>query len=216
MNKLLEDYAPNMGYFPTYGCPEKLGEDEEFAYYKFKVPRHYIRGVLEEGNAWPDYEECMEEGTLDDSVVLGMRFLPVYTGVEYLDADVDFVYYKVRVPKVLLETPISGGSMCYRIAYEYIEDFEKEEEEEERSKIPKAGEGMPGRHEEQIVKKVKERTVHLYEVTLRCNNSDCLADDYNEVTSNIFDVVYNVACPECLGTLFSLIGCKVLVEEEGE
>ena len=216
MNKSLEDYLEYMGYFATYGCPEKLDDDGEFEYYKFKVPRHYIREMMEEGVDWLEYEEWEEESTLDSSVILGMRYLLVHTGIEYLDADIDFLYYKIKVPKVVLDSSIfPGGDVCNRVSYEYIEEWEKEEEEEEKEgTLPIAGEAMPGRHEEQIVKKVKESIVHLYEITLKCNNPDCSTSEYNEVTSDIWDAVHGITCVECLGTGFSLIGCKVLVEEE--
>lgn len=214
MAKLLEDYTPYMGYVPTYGAPEKLEEDEEFVYYKFKVPRVYIRGIIEEEGMWFGYTECEEESTLNGSVVLGIRHLPVYSEVVYLDSDVDFVYYKVRVPKVLLDTPIvTGGAVKYGAMYEYVDEWELEEEEE--IKLPKAGEGMPGRHDELSVKKVKESVIHLYEVTLKCNAPDCLTE-YNEVTSDLWDAMYNITCSKCLGTFFSVIGCKAVVEEEGE
>ena len=214
MNKTLDDYRDYMGYFPTYGCPDKLEDDEEFEYYKFKIPRHYIRGVLAEGDVWLGYEECEEEGTLDSSIILGMRYLPVYVGIEYLGADVDFLYYKIKTPKMILDSPIiPGGSVNHRIAYEYVEDWEKEKEEK-KDTLPVAGEAMSGRHDEQSVKKVKENIVLLYEITLKCNNPDCSTSEYKEVTSDLWDAVHGITCSECFGTEFSLIGYKVLVEEE--
>jgi len=101
MSKTREEYTTRMGYMPYYKFPEQLEIfDEEFIYYKVRVPRLYIKDHIESGKVWPHDVDTDIVGTLDDSVVLGVFFLPVYTGVEYLEEDDDFLYYKVRVPAV--------------------------------------------------------------------------------------------------------------------
>ncbi len=225
MDNALDMYMERMGLFPSYGTPEQIDEDDEFAYFLFKIPRHYIRGEIEAGVEWIGYEETDEEGTEDASVVLGMRFLPVYIGVEELAGmhDVDFYYYRCRVPKVFLESPIKllqdyGIARDYWYVYEEVEVWEKEDpedlpEDEEFNKaaVPKAGEGMPNRNELNAVRKVKEEDVYLYEVVLKCNECDI---ELQVVSSDLFEAISNKECIDCGCRKMSLVSSKAVKEED--
>lgn len=220
MNKSLEDYLERMGYMPCYKFPEYIDEDKEFKYYRFRVPRHYIRDHIAEGNIWPDYIETREKGTRDDSVVLGVGFFIVYTGVEYLDSDADFVYYKVRVPKVFLDSYISGSPYTYGELYE-TKDFrwksrgekaEIDSEEIECAKPPKAGDSMPNRQDLKTVRKTIETKILLYEVVFYCDK--CQITHEPEVGSDLFDLLHNRSCAECGSTTLHLKGCKSILEEK--
>ncbi len=196
-----------MGYMPCYLFPEKLEEDDEFEYYKFRVPRHYIREHIADGDIWPDYEETEEEGTKDKSAVLGVGFLLVYTGVEYLDSDADFLYYRVRVPKVFLDSPALDGRFTYRVLY----DAGTLEVKSDRT--PKAGESMVGKEELETVRKVKKSDPLLYEVTFKCKNVEDCGIEFKEIGSVLFDMLYSQSCPECDHPLLEMKECKILVEE---
>lgn len=218
MSKNLEDYVKHMGYMPNYKFPEAIDEDKEFVYYKFRVPRHYIREHIANGDTWPDYEESNEIGTRDESVVLGVGFFPVYKGVEYITADADFLYYKVRVPKVFLFTPVKGTPYTYGVLYD-TKDFKLRTPEElaERATeiIPcefKAGDSMPGRKELDAVRKVKETNILLYEVVFYCNV--CGTEHKPEVGSDLFDLLKQRSCVVCGSTTLHLKVCKPVLEEE--
>ena len=207
MNKTIEDYIQRMGYMPVYLCPELLDEDEEFEYYKFSIPRIYIKEHIAEGGVWPHDVDTSIVGTQDASVVLGVIFLPVYTGVEYLTEDDDFLYYKVMVPKVYLDSFILGSDVMYRVAYEPKETFDVMECE-----APiKAGDPLPDTEELEIVRRVKESKPLLWEVFFRC--PDC-GEYFGVVETDLFDAVYAKSCPACANTLLDMVSCEILLEEE--
>lgn len=221
MNDKLNYYLERMGYMPNYKFPEFIEEDSQFAYYKFRVPRHYIRQHIDDGDVWPNYKETTEKGNRDESVVLGVGFFPVYSGVELLDEDADFLYYKVKVPKLFLETPISGTNYTYSILYE-TQDYRlktPEELAEEKSKdipcakIPKAGEQMPDRKELTSVRNVKESDVLLYEVVFYCSNG-CGIENVPEVGSELWDLLYSRSCAKCGNRQLELISCKPILKDK--
>ncbi|MHA2010711.1 MAG: hypothetical protein ACW980_25665 [Promethearchaeota archaeon] len=191
MSKTFEEYTQRMGYMPSYQLPEKLDEDDEFEYFKVKVPRQYIKEHIELGDAWPHEVDTDIVGFEDASIVLGVIFLPVYTGVEYLSEDEDFLYYMVRVPKVFL---------TYRAAYEKLaletagEKAERESVNIECKKVPKAGESMPDKEELAIIRKVKKDKILLYEVTFICGNATDCGMVFTETGSDLFEMLYSRSC----------------------
>ena len=215
MSKRFEEYIQRMGNMPCYKFPEKLDEDEEFEYFKFKVPRQYIKEHIAMGEVWPHDVDTDIVGVRDESIVLGVIFLPVYFGVEYLEEDDDFLYYKVRVPKVFLDFPIRGSELTYRTAYETKtlnlemaeQKAERESEDIECEKIPKAGESMVGKKELMAVRKAKESKPLLYEVVFRCN----CGLEVIEVGSDLFEMLYARSCSVCGCSKLKLVGCKSLV-----
>jgi len=221
MKKQGDEYLQRMGYMPSYKFPKKTGEDDEFEYFRVRVPRQYIKEHIETGNKWPHDVDTSIVGTQDVSVVLGVIFLPVYTGVEYLEEDDDFLYYKVRVPKVFLDAHMGESELTYRLLYESksltLETEEQKAEREsidtQRERTPKAGESMPNKEELTAVRKVKEDKVLLYEVIFKCKEEDC-GMIFTEVGSDLFDMLYSRSCSECGGTRLETIGCKSLVEED--
>jgi hypothetical protein len=221
MSKAVEEYEQRMGYMPSFGIPQKLDEDGEFEYYEVKVPRQYIKEHLELGETWPHEVDTSIKGTQDDSIVLGVMFIPVYSGVDYLREDDDFLFYKVRVPKVFLDAPILGSEMTYRTVYEKgdrnVETSEQKAEREsehiECKKAPKAGVSLDGKEELMIVRKVKEATPLLYEVTFKCKNKEC-AEEFEEVGSDLFDLLYSRCCGSCAGVQLEVISCKTIYGEE--
>lgn len=207
MDKAIEYYIERMGYMPVYVCPEWLDADAEFEYYKFSVPRLYIKEHIAEGGVWPHDVDINIVGTQDASVVLGVAFLPVYTGVEYLTEDDDFLYYKVRVPKVYLDSFIPDSNKTYRQAYE-----PKEEPDILECEGPiKAGAPLSDAEELEIVRKVKESKPLLWEIFFRC--SSC-GEDFGEVETDLFDALYARSCPVCANTLLDLVSCEILLEED--
>jgi len=223
MGKTFEEYLERVGLFPSYGTPEFIEEDEEFKYYLFRVPRHYIREHIAEGGTWLEYEEVEEESTLDKSVVLGMRYLPAYTGIESQGFDVDFYYYRCKMPKVVLDTEISGTNprVTYEYAFTHVEEWEKSEEqklEEELGKfeitVPTAGSEMPGRSDLTAVRKVKKEKVHLFEIQLRCGNPSCQLDQEPHISSDFFDALYEQECSLCGSKTMELISSRAIVKED--
>ena len=219
MSKDLEYYLERMGYMPCYKFPEEVGENEEFKFYEFKVPRHYIREHIAEGNIWPNYVETTEAGTEDNSVVLGVGFFPVFSGVDFLGEDPDFLYYRVKVPKVFLETQVEGTTHTYSILYE-TKDFKLKTPEEiaekaaETISCAKAGEPMPNKMELSIVRKVKEADVLLYEVVLRCNSCTPPVTFSPDVGSDLWDLLHERECELCGNRALQLVSCKSVLEEK--
>ncbi|MHA2344735.1 MAG: hypothetical protein ACXADW_23005 [Candidatus Hodarchaeales archaeon] len=219
MGKTFEEYTQRMGYMPSYQLPEKLEEDDEFEYFKFKVPRQYIKEHIEMGDVWPHDVDTDIVGTEDASIVLGVMFLPVYSGVEYLEEDEDFLYYKIRVPIVFLDYPIRGSKFTYRLVYEKL-NFESPEQRAEREsvdieckKAPKAGEPMPDKEVLSAVRKVKESKPLLYEIVFKCQDGDC-GRTYTEVGSDLFDLLYSRSCSACASTRLELVKCNTILEED--
>lgn len=216
MSDLPEVYVQRMGYMPCYKFPEEIDEDDTFVYYMFRVPRHYIREHIAEGLTWPDYKEIDEQGTEDKSIVLGVGFFPVYTGVIFLYEDVDFLYYKVRVPKKILDATISGTSYTYRILYE-TKDFrlksaeEKAEEESRDISCVKAGEEMPDRKNLTAVRKTKEIDTLLYEVVFYC--AECDTEHDPEVGTDLWGLLHARKC-RCGNTKLELRRCESVLEEK--
>ncbi len=220
--KTLREYTEYMGYFPSYMFPEKVDEDEEFEYYRVKVPRIFIREHIATGDNWLEYEETDEEGTLDKSVVLGVIWLLAYKGTEYIEADADFLYYKIKVPIVFLDTSVRGGGMLYREMYEArqlnVQPSEEQMEatlKEIEKEIPAAGSPMPGIHHAQAIKNVKETVVHLYELEILCMDPEC-GVTHVEVCRDLFDGLAGRICGLCGSKRFTLVGAKKLVEEDNE
>ena len=214
-----------MGNMPCYKSPEKLGEGlipDEFEYFKFRVPRQYIKEHIAMGGVWPHDVDTDIVGVRDSSIVLGVIFLPVYTGVEYLEEDEDFLYYKVRVPKVFLDSSIMGSKLTYRIAYEAetlnLETGEQKAEREsvdiECKKPPKAGEPMANKEELEIVRRVKESKPLLFEVVFKCKGKDCGLELEPEIGSDLFDMLYARCCPDCVSTELIVMRAEVILKED--
>lgn len=224
----MSDHIERMGYTPCFKWPEKTREDDEFEYYKISVPRHLIRMHLEEGNVWPGYVETDEEGEYDESVVLGVIWLPGIPSPEPLDADADFVYYEIAVPIEFLDSYIMDGNVQYRVLYEtkafkLETPAEKAEREaalmEEEKFTPSAGSSMPGRDELDVVKRVKKTKHAIYEIELQCNGYNEAEDRpcgliHCEVTSDLFSALSGRMCGVCGGTSLSLIKANAIVREE--
>jgi len=218
----MTDPIERMGYVPCYMWPEKIDEDDEFEYFKVKIPRHYIRMHIAEGGKWIGYEETDEVGEHDESVVLGIIYLPAIPDQEPMDADADFLYYRIAVPKSFLDSYIMGGNVQYRILYETeafkLETVEEKAEREamefeEEKYTPKAGASMPGRDELDTVKKAKRLKSAIYEIELECKNPEC-GIVHCEVTSDLFSALSGRVCGECFGTAFNLIKAEAIVREE--
>lgn len=211
-------YVERMGLCPCYMYPEYMEEDDEFEYYQIQIPRHYIRDHIEEGGTWLDYVETDEEGEEDASVVLGVIFLPVFHGVEYLDADADFLYYKVRAPKVFLETDIPNAPFKYREIYDAkrLRVFIDEDELDDllaSIDTPKAGEPMPGIHHAHAVRRVKEERAILYEVRMVCEECNLVTV---EVGTDLFDLLSGRSCSNCFGTRFRIDQADILYEDDDD
>lgn len=221
MSKTCEEYVERMGNMPSYRVPEKIDEDEEFEYFKIRVPRQYIKEHIEMGETWPHAVDTSIKGERDESVVLGVIFVPVYAGVEYLEEDVDFLYYKARVPKVFLDAPILNSKFTYRLLYEKGDKrletagqrAERKLDEKVQDKAPIAGAPMVGKEELMVVRKVKETEALLYEVTFVCNEADCGAK-FEEVGSDLFGLLYGRCCGKCANTKMTVESCKVIAEEK--
>lgn len=209
-----------MGYVPCYKFLKPLREDEEFEYFEIRVPRQYIREHIAEGGEWPGYEETEEEGTRDSSIVLGVIYYPAIPNPEPLREDADFMYYEIKVPKEVLEMSVRGSKLKYRVLYEsQTYKLETPEEKAERESesiecaefVPKAGTVLSGTDELEIVRKVKEQDVDIYEVEVECKGCSFL---YAEVTSDIFDTLSGLVCPSCYGTNFHLKAATAVIREE--
>jgi hypothetical protein len=215
MDKSFEYYKQRMGFWPSYGAPERLDEDEEFVYFRFSVPRYYIRWILEDGDSWHDYKETEEEPTLESSIVLGVRHLPVFIGIEEEGSDADFVHYRCPVPKRVMEEPVPGTDFTYEDMYTVTEKWENEEEEEAEDfefEVPAAGTGMPDRGELNAVRKVKSETVHIYEVVLGC--PDCGEDSEPYVATDLFEAVFEKSCAYCGSIVMSVVSSKAILKED--
>lgn len=218
----MTDPIERMGYVPCYKWPEKIDEDDQFEYFKIRIPRHYIRMHIEEGGIWHGYEETDEEGERDRSVVLGIIYLPAIPDQEPMDADADFLYYRIAVPKSFLDSYIMEGNVQYRVLYETKafkletpqEKAEREAAEFEEEKfVPPAGASMPGRNELDAVKRAKRTKMAIYEIELQCKNPDC-GIIHVEVTSDLFSALSGRICGECMGTAFNLVKAEAIVREE--
>lgn len=100
----LKDYLQKMSLFPSFKRPQYIGEDIEFAFMMFKVPIPWIKEHIRDGGKWPGYEEDENEGIWPNTPWMGdMIHLPVYVGVEFVEKDEYFYYYKCRVPHAFLK-----------------------------------------------------------------------------------------------------------------
>ena len=225
----MSDHIERMGMFPCFKWPEKTREDHEFEYFKVRVPRHHIRMHIAEGGKWPGYRETTEQGEYDESVVLGVIWLPgMLPNPEPLDADADFVYYELQVPKEFLDTYIMGGNVQYRILYETqafklenaAEKAEREAAElEEEHILPAAGASFPGRDELDAMKRAKKTRHAVYEIELRCNGfNESTGEPCNlihcEVTSDLFEALSGRVCGVCGSTSLTLAKVNAIVREE--
>lgn len=217
--KSLDYYKERMGYFPSYGAPTRLDEDEEFVYYRFSVPRHYIRFEIENGVKWHLYKETDEEGTLNTEVVIGVRHLPVHVGIAEDGSDADFVYYRCPVPKIVMEEPVAGQDYNYSYMYNYTEKWEEDPEQIDNDfefEIPVAGTGMPDRVELEVVRKAKTETVYFYEVVFQCMDEECEKFSEPSVSTDLFDAVFEQSCSYCASTRLRLISSKAILKEEDD
>lgn len=219
MGKSLDYYRERMGFWPSYGAPERLDEDEEFVYFRFSVPRFYIRWLLEDGDSWHDYKETDEEPTLESSIVLGVRHLPVFIGIEEEGSDADFVHYRCPVPKRVLEEPIPipGMDFTYEYMYTVTEKWERDDEEVDDDfefEVPTAGTGMPDREELNTVRKVKSEKVYYYEVVLKCK--DCGESSEPHISTDLFDALYEKSCAYCSCVQMEVVYSKAILKEEDD
>jgi hypothetical protein len=217
--KNLDYYKERMGYFPSYGAPTKLDEDDEFVYFRFSVPRHYIRFEIESGVKWHLYQETDEEGTIGKEVVIGVRYLPVHVGIEEDGSDADFVYYRCPVPVAIMSEPVLGYDFNYSYMYNYTEKWEEDPEQIDDDfefEIPTAGTSMPDREELEVVRKVKAETVYFYEVVFQCMDEECERISEPFVSTDLFDAMYEKSCSYCAGTKLKLISSKAILKEEDD
>jgi Zn finger protein HypA/HybF involved in hydrogenase expression len=219
MNKTMDYYTERMGFWPSYGCPEQIQEDDEFVYFRFSVPRFYIRFMMEDGEPWHQYVETDEEGTLDSSCVLGVRQLPVFIGIQEEGSDADFVYYICPVPKRVMVEPVSGTDFTNEAMYYVVEKWERQYEEipddfEFEIDVPTAGTTMPKREELEAIRKAKKENILLYEVTFQCQECDEILEP--EVSSDLFDALLEKACEHCESTHLKLVSSRAIVKEEDD
>jgi hypothetical protein len=217
--KSLEYYKERMGYFPTYGVPIRLDEDDEFVYFRFRVPRHYIRFEIEEGVKWHLYKETDEVGTLTSEVVIGVRHLPVHVGIEEDGSDADFVYYRCPVPKVVMDEPVPGIDFNFSYMYTYTEKWEEDPElveDDFEFEIPVAGTSMPNREELEAVRKAKSEIVYFYEVVFQCTDKECGETLEPFIAPDLFEAMYEQSCPYCTSTKLKIISSKAILKEEDD
>jgi hypothetical protein len=215
--KSLDYYRERMGFFPTYGAPTRIDEDDEFVYFRFCVPRHYIRFEIEDGVKWHLYEETDEEGTFATDVVLGVRYLPVHVGIEEDGSDADFIYYRCPVPKVIMKEPVPGTDFNYSYMYTYTDKWEENPEPIEddfKFDIPTAGISMPDRHELEVVRKMKTETVYFYEVVFQCLDKECGRTLEPFIADDLFDALYEKSCTYCGCGKMKVVSSKAVLKEE--
>lgn len=200
----LDEVTEKMGYFPTYGHPSKVDEDDEFVYYLFLVPRYYIEDHIAEGEKWDGYVPSAVPSTLDKSCVLGVKFLPIYTKVTKIEEDEDFLYYKARVPKMFLEHESSYG-FKYSIFYEMKEGWERTEEEkaaemEAIEEMPTAGELV-----KQVIDSDKEPDLRDFTVRLLCSN-DHITEFPGHTAEDVWDILQAFeGCDRCGSTTMEIL-----------
>jgi hypothetical protein len=200
----ISEITERMGYFPTYGHPPKIDEDDDFVYYLFAVPRHYIEDRILEGDKWEGYTPSTKPSTLDKSCILGVKFLPIYTKVSEVEADEDFIYFKARVPKAFLEHQSSYG-FKYGIFYEMKEAWERKPEEEPEE-MPTAGELV-----KQVMDSGKDPDLKDFIVQLKCHN-DHIIDFPGHTAEDVWDILHEYeGCDRCGSTTM-----EVLFHKEGE
>lgn len=207
----INEITERMGYFPTYGHPTKIDEDDEFVYYLFLVPRHYIEERILEGDKWEGYIPSAKPSTLDDSCILGVKFLPIYTKVSEVEADEDFVYFKTRVPKAFLELQSSYG-FKYGIFYEIKEAWERKPEEiEEVEEPPTAGELV-----KQVIDSGVEPELSDFTVQLKCAN-DHIIDFPGHTAEDVWSILHEYeGCDRCGSTSMEVLFHKERKDDEKE
>lgn len=205
----IDEITARMGYFPTYGHPSKVDEDDDFVYYLFFVPRHYIESQIAEGETWSDYVPSTTPSVLDKSCVLGVKFLPVSEVVKATE-DEDFLYYTASVPKTFLDYDSSFG-FKYGIFYEMKEAWERTEEEIEEEleaieEIPSAGELV-----KQVIDSGKEPNLEDFSVALKCSN-DHITEFPGHTAKDVWNILAEFeGCDRCGSTTM-----EIIFDTEGE
>jgi len=181
--KTIHDYAPRMGYYPSYRQPKLLSKDEEFAYYEFRIPHAYRNDTVEDPS-----------GVLPDGWMYDMRQFLVHTGVELINEDVTFLYFKCKVPLIILNSPY-GHKYHADVRIADMPDKETEKKLQDIFEKAKAGE----------VKKAQQ-----YEITLICER--CKQQE-TEIHNDPVAGLVQRYCGNCHCTMLKLASYKALWPE---
>lgn len=180
MAKTIKDYAPRMGYYPSYGQPKFLSKDEEFAYYEFLIPYAYRNG-----------ETVDPSGVLPDGWMFNMHTFPVHTGIELTGEDETFLYFKCKVPLVILN---SHYGHRYHVDVSVVDMPDKKTERKLKDIFEKA-------------KAEEVRKYQQYEITLiceRCNQQE------TEIHDDPIAGLVQRHCGSCQFTVLKLASYKGL------
>jgi len=176
-----------------------MGEDIEFAFMKFKIPIPWIKEHIRDGGRWLGYEEDGNEGTWPNTPWMGdMVHLPVYIGVEFIEKDEYFYYYKCRVPHLFLA---SKYGFVYLYPNARLQAFDE----------------IPDPNPDQIVaadrafEKTKRdlapKTDQLIELELECGNPDCDSEsetEYYKSRDRAYSALAQRYCGTCKHTVMKL------------
>lgn len=161
----LEDYQAKMSLFPSFKRPQYIGEDIEFAFMRFRIPIPWIKEHIRDGGKWPGYEEDENEGIWPNQPWMGdMVWLPVYVGVEFMEKDEYFYFYKCKVPHVFLK---SKYGFVYLFPNARLQQFD-EIPDPNPDQIVAADKAF-----EKVKKNLAPDTDQLIEVILECENENC-------------------------------------------
>lgn len=192
----LKEYAPKLGLYPSYKAPKYLGKDIEFAYFEFLVPQLWPGILKDPDNA--DFDD--RTGVLPELWWNDMVALPVYAPVEKLRENETFMFFKCRVPLVLMKSPLGLGYFAPNIQFN--------------------NEMMPPTpdHEmaaDRIFNKMKNKPAEKadqWEVTFRCNALDedgnVCGREITEVHNSPTEGLVRRYCGKCRSTRLQLVALK--------
>lgn len=179
----IEDYVERMGYYPSYKQPTFLSKDDEFAYYEFRIPHAYRNDTVEDPS-----------GVLPDGWMYNMRQFLVHTGIELVNEDATFLYFKCKVPLVILNSPYGHN---YHVAVN-VHTFSEGPSPEQEKKIL------------DVFEKAKQQEVEelqQYEITFICER--CKQEE-TEIHNNPVSGLWQRRCGNCHFTVLKLATYKPL------
>ncbi len=191
----LKDYVERLGLFPTYKAPKYLGHDTEFALFEFKVPHAY---TAENPNDLT--------GVLPEAWFMDMVSLPVHTGIEKLNRDDTFTYFKCKVPLCLMKSSLGMAYFAPQM--------------KTSSEMP-----LPSPDQENMIEKVFEKVkkegdseAEQWELTLRCEN----VPDGGEVCGREITEIHDTPtgglvarfCGKCQNTRLKLVSLKPIKPQD--
>ncbi len=185
----LKDYVERLGMFPSYKVPEYLGKDEEFAYFKFRIPKAL------------DLDTYVDpSGVLPEGWMLDMIELPVHTGTELLGSDETFTYYKCKVPLAFVKTPLGMGYFAPNIKFSNEMPLPNPDQEKKMDDIFEKA-------------KTSTKVYQQYEVTLKCNECGREATEIYTSEEEAFSGLVARFCGSCGNTTMQLASYKGLWPE---